>query len=259
MRNKHSLFAHVKPRRIGVLDKAGKVISLQMNGVTTVDGVDIGVTSVLPYLFIASIDCSTQDCQDIPHRGDFPSEPSAFSTHNTLSGPFFDAELPRSLSHRREPREWEHPGPPNSWGKDLPENVGRKGRKKDAERMEKRAQEQEANDDQDDWFGNPRASRSRGPRQENEKRPPTGPSTKMSFGKSVQQAGRQFQTPSLADRLGESPHQNDHRRPPKSRPPNSRPNYDHNRKHHSRRDDDPRRDYRRRDEAGPRYKGGYIR
>jgi hypothetical protein len=84
----------------------------------------------------------------------------------------------------------------------------------------------------------------------------------MSFGKSVQQAGRQFQTlqtPSLANRLGEPLHQNDYRRPPQSRSSNSRSNHDHNRKHHSKRDDNFREGYRRRDEAGPRYQGGYGR
>jgi len=116
-----------------------------------------------------------------------------------------------------------------------------------AEKMGKRAQEQEADDDPQDWFGNPRYSRSRGPPQDNERGPPVGLPKKMSFGKSVQQAGRRFQSTSLADRLGEPSHRSDSRK-------SARPwiNHEHDRKRHSKRDD-------RRREAGPRYKGGYVR
>jgi protein AIR1/2 len=209
-----------------------------------------------PYLLVASAEY-LQDCRDIPHRGDLPQEPSAFSTHNTLSGPFFDAELPRSTSRRREPREWEHRDPSSAWGDDLPENVGRQGRRKNAEKMERRMKEQEADEDPEDWFGNPRHARSHGSLRDNEKGPPIGPSKKMSFGKSVQQAGRQFQSQSLADRLGEPLHHTDNRRPAKSR--SSRTDYEHNRKNYARRDDSLRHRYGRSEEVGPRYKGGYAR
>lgn len=43
MRNKNTLFGHVKIGGTGVLDRVGKVILRQMNGVTTADAVDIGV------------------------------------------------------------------------------------------------------------------------------------------------------------------------------------------------------------------------
>lgn len=190
------------------------------------------------------------DCQDIPHRGDLPEEPSAFSTHNTLSGPFFDAELPRSISLRREPREWEHYDHSSSWGNDLPEHVGRQGRRKNAEMMERRVKQQEADEDPEDWFGNARHSLP------NKKRLPIGPSKKMSFGKSVQKAGQQFRPPSLADRLGEPLDHSATRKPASSR--SARTNYHYSRKNHSKRDDSRQGD-RRREEVGPRYKGGYAR
>jgi hypothetical protein len=118
--------------------------------------------------------------------------------------------------------------------------------------------EQEADEDPEDWFGNPRHLRGRGPLQNNERGPPVGPSKKMSFGKSVQQAGRQFQPPSLADRLGEPLHRSDTRRPAKSL--SARAGDEHNRKNHSRQDYSfSRMRSRQREEAGPRYKGGYAR
>ena len=121
--------------------------------------------------------------------------------------------------------------------------------------MEQRMKEQEADEDPEDWFGNLRHSRSRGPLQNNEKGHPVGPSRIMSFGKSVQQAGRQLQLPSLADRLGEPVHRSDSHRPAKSR--YARTSDEHNRKNRSTRDDGFRQEYRRREEVGPRYKGGY--
>ncbi|RDB22705.1 Protein air1 [Hypsizygus marmoreus] len=213
------------------------------------------------------------DCQDIPHQADLPNESSAFSIHNTLSGPFFDAaaEPTPSTSRRRGPRDWEQDnGLPQDWGRNVPENVGRQARRNNIAKMEQRVKEQAVEDDPDDWFGNSRNARNRGAPQGNGNgnRPPTAPK-KMSFGKSLQDSGRQFQPPppppSLLDRLGDS-YRGDsrsryHDRSSDSR---SRRQSDNHYTPPSRRADvyrpDRERDrYRRREDSGPRYKGGYSR
>ncbi|GLB33786.1 putative zinc finger protein [Lyophyllum shimeji] len=108
------------------------------------------------------------DCQDLPHRQDVPDESSAFSEHNTLSGPFFDsAERPASKRRRREPRDWELANDlPATWG-NVPENVGKQGRKNQVAKMERKAHLEAVEDDPDDWFGDPRNVRNLGVPQNN--------------------------------------------------------------------------------------------
>ncbi|KAI0040647.1 hypothetical protein FA95DRAFT_1549574 [Auriscalpium vulgare] len=107
------------------------------------------------------------DCNEVAHVSDFPTEPSAFSAYNTLSGPFFDpsSSPTQPSTSRRAPRDWES-GATNAdgWGFDAPGNVGRRGRAKDRERMarELRAREEAQDEDEDDWFGNARNVRARG-------------------------------------------------------------------------------------------------
>lgn len=104
---------------------------------------------------------SPQDCEVVQHPPDFPIEPSAFSSYNTLSGPFSDAPV-QIQRHRRELRDWENDTTiPDRWGFDAPNNVGRQAKNKNKARLEERARELEE-DDPDDWFGNPRNARSRG-------------------------------------------------------------------------------------------------
>ena len=94
-----------------------------------------------------------QDCTEAPHPHDFPREPSAFSEHNTRSGPFFDPRAsPSKRPSRKLKRDWDDE---DRWGdghgSSLPINVGKQGRKKDRRRMEEldaRARE----DDDDDFF-----------------------------------------------------------------------------------------------------------
>ncbi|KII94762.1 hypothetical protein PLICRDRAFT_47774 [Plicaturopsis crispa FD-325 SS-3] len=218
------------------------------------------------------------DCNDAPHPGDFPLEPSGFSAYNTMSGPFADEEQAVSTKPRhRQPRSWEQEDVfPDGWGKDAPVNVGKQGKKKDRARMEK--QMREAEDDPDDWFGAPANARSRGA-------VPTGPARgggrqkKMSFGFSKEQ--RQFQAPpslpskpQLLDRLsdGRDPYemQRDNWRnrdydDGKRRGGGGRERHrdrDKNRDRGGRGDRDRDRDRDRYDsgaEPGPRYRGGYSR
>lgn len=145
---------------------------------------------------------------DLPHPYDRPTEPSCFSAYNTRSGPFFDptADPTSSTSYRREPREWEReggPGLPEGWGDNAPENVGKKGRRKEVQKMERRAKEQQTEDDPDDWFGNPRNVRNRGAaapvasgysqRQGGGGGGGGNGPKKITFGSSIRDAGRQFQ------------------------------------------------------------------
>ncbi|KAG6884709.1 hypothetical protein C0993_008777 [Termitomyces sp. T159_Od127] len=198
------------------------------------------------------------DCEDVPHREDVPNEYSAFSEHNTSSGPFFDSvtETSASQSRRRERRNRDpYYDLPPSWGH-VPENVGRKGRRENTAQMERRAQEQAAEDDPDDWFGNPQNARSRGVAPNNSGRK-SNPPKKLVFGKSLEESAKHFRPPSpprLLDRIG-GVYYADQSRPEKNlrdaglpRKPRRKP----------KRDERSERD-RRRDDVGPRYRGGYSR
>ncbi|PFH52703.1 hypothetical protein AMATHDRAFT_107883, partial [Amanita thiersii Skay4041] len=101
------------------------------------------------------------DCEELPHRHDIPVEPSAFSLNNMLSGPFYDStEQLQSLSNKDRCRS-EIDKDTSEWLQNLPDEVGKQGRKKHMERMEKRAREQEQVEE-DDWFGNSTNLRIRG-------------------------------------------------------------------------------------------------
>lgn len=203
-----------------------------------------------------------------------------------MSGPFFDptSENVSSTSRYRAPRDWEQGATlPEGWGNQAPDNVGRQGRRKNMARLEKRAREQEVDDDPDDWFGSAGNTRNRGMAPGPDRRggtggkfssaPPQPPaSKKLVFSKSLKDAGQQFQPesssmPSLLSRLGDSyrhegrARNND--RPPESRPPRP-PRSHHEREYHPHRKREPARErdrdkYRHRDDPGPRYKGGYNR
>ncbi|KAI0248669.1 hypothetical protein BJV78DRAFT_773241 [Lactifluus subvellereus] len=101
------------------------------------------------------------DCRELPHPQDTPSEPSAFGLYNTLSGPFSDAAA--TPIRARAPRDWENSDSfGDGWGANAPINVGKRARNKDRMRMEQRARELQEQDDQDDWFGNARNNRGGG-------------------------------------------------------------------------------------------------
>ncbi|KAG5646582.1 hypothetical protein DXG03_002885 [Asterophora parasitica] len=144
------------------------------------------------------------DCQDVPHREDAPNEFSAFSEHNTLSGPFFDALGDRpEKKQSRKPRDWETGNDlPPTWG-NVPDNVGKQGRRNNAAKLRRKAQEEAAQDDHDDWFGNI-ANPLRGL---NGNLASSAPK-KITFGKSIQESSRHFPPPppppTLLDRLSNS-------------------------------------------------------
>ncbi|TFK43553.1 hypothetical protein BDQ12DRAFT_731560 [Crucibulum laeve] len=219
------------------------------------------------------------DCHEAPARYDFPDEPSAFSSHNVMSGPFYDPdhETRPSTSRRHEERDWAQIEL-GDWGKGAPENVGKQAKKKNIARLEKRAQEHERDDDADDWFDKNIRNRKSG----GQNQPTNISSKKITFGKSVRDAGRleEPSVPSLLARLGDQYHPDQREYHDRARDPypSSRSQYESGKTRHHRndrsngkerdRDRDRDRDrnkdrdrdkYRRRDDKGPRYKGGYIR
>ncbi|KAG5637770.1 hypothetical protein H0H81_003271 [Sphagnurus paluster] len=196
------------------------------------------------------------DCHDMPHHEDFPNEPSAFSEHNTLSGPFYDTYA--SNLYDRKPRDWELL---------VPENVGKKGRKDQLLRMERKAREQVSREDTNDWFENPKNTRTRRVPQPNVRTPE--PPKKLTFGKSIHESvrhlGRQSR-PSLLERLGNTYLSSESQSKPQiSSRPQSLRKPDHGYHSHSSRYDrshrnsDHKADWRGREDPGPRYRGRYSR
>ncbi|KAG2369823.1 hypothetical protein BDR07DRAFT_318627 [Suillus spraguei] len=228
------------------------------------------------------------DCDEVAFVFDIPAEPSAFSSHNIMSGPFYDpvSELVRV---RRGPRELQNeedrPNLRKDWGMDAPTNVGKQGKNKDKEKMAKKFRDQE-DDDTGDWFNNPHNMKNRG----NDK-PVSNGRKALKFGSSIKDVGRQFMPPpldsprkSLLDRLGDNPHRGPRRRNgdyhgPSKEPESYRirgashnarewddeysrrdPGHDRERRRDSREwDRDRDRGHSGRGSSGPRYKGGYYR
>ncbi|KAF7983908.1 hypothetical protein HWV62_18282 [Athelia sp. TMB] len=132
------------------------------------------------------------------------TEPSAFSAHNVMSGPFFDPAKEQS-TYKAGYRD----DLPDNWGKGAPSNVGRQGRRKDQAKMEQRMRELDGESDGDNWFSNLNKGRNTGAQpafvSRTGKPPPSGPK-KLSFGISIKNASQQFQPPSsnrpsLLDRM----------------------------------------------------------
>lgn len=209
-----------------------------------------------------------------------PYEHSAFSRYNVMHGPFFDPTNERKAStSRSSARDWS--AVDDSWGKNAPGDVGRKGRMKSRAKLEKQAAEQAA-DDPLDWFNRPAASSSTANGNSGKQRDTSKPFT---FGKGLG-AGKQFVPPppregagpSLLARLDKGREDGKaSRRSRRSEP--SRNSESLRRSESSRkpevRDSSYYRDRRRRDErdraestyydidnptkkSGPRYRGGYI-
>jgi len=182
------------------------------------------------------------DCKEVPHLSDISQEPSAFSVYNTMSGPFEPlAELKPSTSCQREPRDWER----DSLVLDASVNGGKERRKRVGARMAWKAKQQEANDDSDGWFGNPRdVVPNRPPLVNGGKEPPPGVK-KLSL--VVKDAGRRFQPPSSHRHTegGNSGGRN------YDRPSHSGGTYNQDSSYSSKRRSEGR--------EGPRYRGGYSR
>lgn len=141
-----------------------------------------------------------QDCEEAPPLHDRPKEPSAFSAYNIASGPFFDPQVVEQPSKREKKRSaWLRDA--EEWAEEheftlpLPEDLGKQSRTKEKERLAKKAQDMQG-DEEEDWFNRPGPSKAtngksggggggggRGPYQGggNGKGPPTGPK-KMQFG-----------------------------------------------------------------------------
>ncbi|KAG0709612.1 hypothetical protein DFH29DRAFT_793037, partial [Suillus ampliporus] len=228
------------------------------------------------------------DCDEVAFVFGIPAEPSAFSSHNIMSGPFYDPAS-EPVRVRRGPRESQNeedrPTLREDWGMDAPVNVGKQGKNKDKEKLAKRFREQE-DDDTGDWFNNPRNMKNRG----NDK-PASNGRKAIKFGNSMKDVARQFMPPqsaaprksgpSLLHRLGDSPHHGHRRRsgdqygPPKEPESyrirgasnNSRDrDGEYSRSNSGRDRERQRRDSREWDRDrghgwgnGPRYKGGYSR
>ncbi|KAJ7433821.1 hypothetical protein B0H11DRAFT_1665035, partial [Mycena galericulata] len=93
------------------------------------------------------------DCREFYHREPLV-EPTAFSHHVLSTGPFTPL---KTRSGNRAQREWEReialPGGV--------ENVGRRAKKKEMEKLSRRAQQDEADDPGDDWFQNAQNAKNR--------------------------------------------------------------------------------------------------
>jgi protein AIR1/2 len=221
----------------------------------------------------------------MPHSWDFPKEPSAFSTYNNMSGPFFDPGA--------EPPEYQaryHNHGDGSRNEDVPNDVGRQGRKRARAKLEKSFEEQQQqNGDQGDWFSNPLNARSRVMQPASSSRTEPHTSKKLIFGASVKEAGRHFQPlpaperPKLIDRIQGGdvhnnhqsrhtnrrgpPHDNLPRNPSHKRSRNDDPTISSSGRHARDRDRDDSYNGRRREgdrvhrreDRGPRYTGGYSR
>ncbi|KAF8897508.1 hypothetical protein BD779DRAFT_382962 [Infundibulicybe gibba] len=200
------------------------------------------------------------DCDQIIHAHDFPKEPSAFSIHNIMSGPFYDPSKLSSSVVRHGFRDWER-DLPDGWGNDAPTNVGRWGRKKNMARMEKWAQE-DARKDQDDWFDRSTNS-TRRPSTTTLRDPPKRPNQiRMKLSATLNVNDQRFQQsdapkPSLLERISD-------------RKGHYTSGYDRHEGSNSATTSQRRRDTRserqygdrprsRREDSGPRYKGGYSR
>ncbi|KAG6336609.1 hypothetical protein ID866_2485 [Astraeus odoratus] len=182
------------------LVKGVKVILVQKNGATIVPTPDTW---------------AMYDCDELPRPSGTPVEPSAFSMHNTMSGPFYDSATD-PIRIRRGPRDLLENDVltrlPDDLGAGIPIDVGKRGRYKDREKLEKRFREQE-DDDPEDWFND---SRNIG-RGTKEAPPPRGKI--MKFGNSVKDGGRHHfrpspssgeRPPSLLARLGDRADQRSH-------------------------------------------------
>jgi len=220
------------------------------------------------------------DCDEIPHRYDRLEEPSAFSLHNVMGGPFYDPEKELAIaskaprSHRRKDDTYD------DWSKDIPNEVGKEGRRKNMARLEKRAREQEQADEADDWFNKSGNLQIRGrAKQDDGRRDEPRKASKLSFGKSIAEAGRRFgaeeskQQPSLLSRISDDrgsrgrgdDRDSRSRGDDRDRYRDRHGRYDNDR--HDREDRDRRRrhgrdEYERdrdRHQNRPRYKGGYMR
>ncbi|KAG8218487.1 hypothetical protein J3R82DRAFT_4120 [Butyriboletus roseoflavus] len=126
------------------------------------------------------------ECDELPHPATFPTEYSAFSSHNVMSGPFYDpAAEPVSMKRGQRDRENEVDWPrlPDDWDAGASIDVGKRGKNKDKERLEKRFREQE--DEGEDWFNDIRNMKSKGMDRQAPRPRPRGKTLKFGLLKDV--------------------------------------------------------------------------
>ncbi|KAJ7464968.1 hypothetical protein B0H11DRAFT_2050328, partial [Mycena galericulata] len=104
------------------------------------------------------------DCREFYHPEPLV-EPTAFSHHVLSTGPFTPL---KTGSGNRAPREWER----EIALPDGVENVGRRAKKKEMEKLARRAQKDEADDPGDDWFQNAHNAKNRWRERPSQHRPP---------------------------------------------------------------------------------------
>ena len=97
-------------------------------------------------------------------------ESSAFSSYNIRSGPFYDPTMEPVSVERRRREDEDRRRLPDDWEEGAPVDVGKRGKDKDKERLEKRFREQE--DEGEDWFNDARNVKKRGM---NRQAPPPAP------------------------------------------------------------------------------------
>ena len=186
-----------------------------------------------------------------------------------MCGPFYDPEKEPATTYTKDPRSrrrnddvFVH------WSKDVPSEVGKQGRRKNMARLEKRAREQEQ-DDEDNWFDKPGDHKIRGQAKHDDKRrDEPRKASKFSFGKSVAEAGRRIgedSRPSLLSRITDDRGgrgRDDDRDRDRDRYRDKYDRYDRDKDRRGWRDDRHREsEYyekgRDRYQNRPRYKGGY--
>lgn len=267
-----------------LLVKVVKATSHMRNGAITVRIPDTSGMCVIFAPLPLNIHLLFQDCDELPRPWGTLDNPSAFGAYNMMSGPFYDPST-EPARIRRGPRDphadWSLL--PDNLNLNIPVDVGKRGRNKDREKLEKRLRDQEDNDVDGDWF----TSRNTKNPGINELPPPRGRSVK--FGSSLKDrivkatplSLGSVKPPSLLDRIGGSFDTDQHRHRDRGKPTDSlslrirgaaddrkhhdsrySPKYDRHRERY-RRDRDKDRD-RSRDRGsdrnhGPQYKGGYSR
>ena len=186
-----------------------------------------------------------------------------------MMGPFYDpSKEPKSSSSRTRTRDWEQE---DYRGKGPPDRVGRQGRMKSMAALEQKSRQ--AEDDNDDWFGNNLSKSARGP-----PRHPPRETKRISFGKSFsderQYASPANQPPSLLTRLGGGDNYRERHSNPRSHDTNRHDEGRRSRKSRNKSDNRHQREERREERpgssayadgrrqdipTGPRYRGGYTR
>ncbi|KAI6164841.1 hypothetical protein EDD17DRAFT_1558305 [Pisolithus thermaeus] len=133
------------------------------------------------------------DCDELPRSSQVPPEPSAFSAFNLMTGPFYDPtmESPRIQRGPRDLRESEDLA--RLPDLNVPIDVGKRGRNKDRENLEKRFREQE-DGEPGDWFNDMQNAKNR-----RAKEPPSRGKA-MRFGASLKDGGRKLSPPQTSEK-----------------------------------------------------------